>query len=255
MLTEHRIGGMKEPQTYTEFGSWLLKGDPTDENEAAQWAFHNSKKYTDLRIDDLQKLPRDYYKKLLKAGNDSALVAHLKGEMALFSGDCADEQSPFSGHPETERYWDAFCDYFKIKRATLYKAKERVAESKLEEVMQEDSGASEEEMRQAYKDVRQAKREYAFAKDFKEKKERHKNSEVAKVIFDRYMNKIFEQRPPECRGEPLENYKKVRAGGITYVGHCLRKFNKSKSPARPVVADWLKGYRVDLLIDDYPPEE
>ncbi len=255
MQTEHRIGGMKEPQTYTEFGEWLLEGDPTDENEAAQWAYHNRKKYTDLRIADLQKLPRDYYTKLLKEGNDSALVDHLKGEMKLFHNDCADEHSPLSGHPETERYWDAFCGYFKIKRATFYKAKTRVAESNLEEVMRDGSGASEEDMRRAYKAVAQAEREYNFARDYKGLKKKHQNAAVARVIFDYYMNEIFEQRPLEYKGKPLEDYKKVRAAAITYVGQRLRKFNKSKAPARPVVVKWLEGYRDDPLIDAYAPED
>ena len=243
MQTEHRIGGMKEPQTYQELADWF-KEYP---DEAQEWVSEHRHKYIDLRIAKLKDYPRDLFKKQKKENSADWQYFISTSTQSLFEDDRVDEHH-YYGDLEAARYWDAFCGHFKITRSDLYAARVREKKAFLEETL-EDDDSTLEDIQEAWAQVKLARKDYHDARNYKILLKKHKNAALAKALYDHWIEETFK----ELADDEVIDMEALRPKIINYVMLCMQSANKSRKPTRPTVDRWLKGYR-DQPIEGYPPE-
>ena len=236
---------MRNPETYDDFVQWMIEDETAGTDESGQWAKANPEKYTDLRIAAFKQLPRDMYKKWEREGDWEAISAG--SHLVLYWSDHVNERR-YRGDEQSARYWDEYCKYFKITRATLFAARRKICEQEFKTVLN-DPDSTKEDIQKAWQQVEWADKEYHNAKDYKKLKQRHKDAELAKAIFDVLLQQELE-RTPEGAGLSMNE---IRQQIITEVMHIMWKANNSKSPSRPTVVRWLERHRI-LEYEYWRPE-
>jgi len=239
---------MRNPETSQEFCKWFRECEEAGTTEAHQWAVDNYEKYTDLRIAKLKDYPRDWFKKGEKENTAEWQHFFITSLLLLFRQDRVDEHD-YHGDFDTVRYWDAFCDYFKVTRADLYAKRLKEIEAFLEETI-EDDDSTKEDIQGAYEHVKEARQFYHDARNYKILLEKHKNANLAEGIYDYRLDGLLEKLPENFILDIAEGRPKI----INYVMYTMRRKNgpNSRSPTRTAVLRWLEGYR-DQPIDGVPP--
>jgi len=226
---------MKEPQTYEEFRTWLGECQHAGTKAADEWAEANPEAYTELRLEHMKTLPRDFFKKLKEEKKDEHIAAHVS--LDLWFRDRVDEYG-YHGDEHSARYWNEACKYFKVNRAFFYAAQVRVYQQKCNDVMR-NPRSTKAAMKQAWDSFQRVKKEYAYARLYDTMKEKHRLKKATRNLFDYLLQNALE-RAPEDAMFPMD---KMRAELTTQVTHILWECNGKKKPSRTAVKDYLEGHR------------
>ncbi len=191
--------------------------------------------------------PRDWFKKGKKENTAEWQHFYITSLLLLFREDRVD-QHDYYGDLEAARYWDAFCDHFRVTRADLHAIRLKEIEAVLEGTI-EDDDSTKEDIQGAYEQLKLARQDYHDARNYKILLKKHKNAALAKALYDHWIEETFK----ELADDEVIDMEALRPKIINYVMLCMQSANKSRKPTRPTVDRWLKGYR-DQPIEGYPPE-